>query len=85
MRDLAVLGFLSGLSKIAAVSLLTGAALSAVDISAEDILARVGLTPDLVLDLLQRGVAWAIPNIILGSMIVLPLWLVVFLLRPPRG
>jgi hypothetical protein len=27
---------------------------------------------------------WAIPNIVLGSMVILPAWTVVYLLRPPR-
>jgi hypothetical protein len=77
--------FLSGLFKLTVVSLITGAALSAMDLSAETILTRIGLTPEKLLEIFQRGVSWAIPNIILGSMIILPIWLVVFLLRPPRG
>ncbi len=76
---------LSGLFKIAAVSLITGAALSAFDLDAQDILARLGLTPERVLDLLKQGAGWAIPNIVLGSMVIVPIWLVVYLLRPPRG
>ena len=76
---------LSGLFKIAAVSLITGAALSAFDLDAQDILAGLGLTPERVLDLTRQGAAWAIPNIVLGSMVIVPIWLVVYLLRPPRG
>ncbi|MCB1382245.1 MAG: hypothetical protein KDJ73_04810 [Notoacmeibacter sp.] len=77
--------FLTGLFKIAAISLITGAGLSALNISAADILQQVGLTPENVLGLMERGAQWAIPNIVLGSMFILPVWLVVFLLRPPRG
>ena len=55
------------------------------NLSAEAILARVGLTPDKLLALFERGIQWAIPNIILGSMVILPVWAVVYLLRPPRG
>ena len=80
-----VFNFLSALFKLAVVSLLTGAVLSAMNLSAEAILARVGLTPDNLLALLERGVQWAIPNIILGSMVILPVWAVLYLLRPPRG
>ena len=54
------------------------------NLSAEAILARVGLTPDKLLALFERGIQWAIPNIILGSMVILPIWTVVYLLRPPR-
>jgi hypothetical protein len=80
-----VFNFLSALFKLAVVSLLTGAVLSAMNLSAEAILARVGLTPDKLLELFERGMQWAIPNIILGSMVILPVWAVVYLLRPPRG
>ena len=76
---------LSGLFKIALVSLITGAGLSAFDITAADILADLGLTPESVLALIERGVAWAIPNIVWGSMVIVPFWLVIYLLRPPRS
>ncbi|MEP6281979.1 MAG: DUF6460 domain-containing protein [Nitratireductor sp.] len=38
-----------------------------------------------MLALIERGVAWAIPNIVLGSMVIVPIWLVIYLLRPPRS
>lgn len=80
-----LLRYLSAVLKILLVSLATGAALSAFDITASDVLAEMGLTPENVLAILQRGAAWAIPNILLGSMVILPVWLVIYLLRPPRG
>lgn len=75
--------FLVGLFKIVVISLLTGAALSAFDMSASDVLAKIGLTDEKALELLQRGTAWALPNILLGSLVIVPIWLVVYLLRPP--
>jgi len=80
-----VWNFLVGLFKIVVISLLTGAALSAFDMSAADVLARIGLTEDKALELLQRGTAWALPNILLGSIIIVPVWLVMLLFRPPGG
>lgn len=80
-----MLHYVSAVLKITLVSLATGAALSAFDITAADVLAELGLTPENVLDMLRRGAAWAIPNIVLGSMVILPVWLVIYLLRPPRG
>jgi len=76
---------ISGAFKIVVISLLTGAALSALDLSAADILIELGLTPERVVELLQVGAAWALPNIILGSMVIVSVWLVVALFRPPRG
>ena len=80
-----MLRVLSAAFKIAVASMLTGAALSAFDITAADLLADVGLTPERVLELLQRGAQWAVPNIVLGSMVIVPIWLVMYLFRPPRG
>ena len=73
--------FLSGLLKLVAVSLVTGMLLSAMNLSAETVLAQVGLTPER-LALLLSGVNWAFPNILLGTMVILPIWFVVFLLTP---
>lgn len=79
-----MLNFLSGLAKLIVVSLITGAVLSAMNLTAEGVLAHVGLTPER-LELFQHGVSWAVPNIILGTMVILPIWFVVFLLTPPKG
>ncbi len=79
-----MLNFVSGLLKLVAVSLITGAVLSALNLPAAAILAQIGLTPERI-ELVQNGVSWAVPNIILGSMVILPLWLVLFLLTPPKS
>lgn len=76
---------LSAILKIGLASLATGAVLSALNISAAELLAEIGLTPESVFELLQQGAAWAIPNIVLGSMVIVPIWLVTYLLRPPRN
>lgn len=76
---------LSGIFKIAIVSLLTGVALSALDVSAADLLEGLGLTPEGAVGLARQGMEWALPNVMLGSLIILPLWFALYLLRPPRG
>jgi hypothetical protein len=76
---------LSTLVKILVASLITGVVLAKLNLSAEQILSEVGLTPERVMDMLQKGAAWAVPNIVLGSMVIVPVWLVVYLFRPPRG
>ena len=78
-------GFFTACFKIIIASLLVGAALHALNFSAEDVLNNIGLTPDKVLELMQKGWKWALPNIMLGSLVILPLWFVVALLRPPRA
>lgn len=80
-----VLQFLSITMKIAFASLLVGAGLSVFDVTAVEVLGKLGLTPQNVYDILTKGLTWAVPNIVLGSMIIVPLWIVVMMLRPPRG
>lgn len=77
--------FLSTFFKIAIISLLVGAGLSFVNITAQDILGSVGMSPlELWIYLLEFR-DWAIPNMILGAFIVVPIWLVIYLIRPPRA
>lgn len=38
-----------------------------------------------MVELAEHAAAWALPNVLLGSMIIVPVWIVVSLLRPPRG
>ena len=77
--------FFSAIIKIALASLIVGAGLSFFNVSAADILQEMGLTPETVFGLLQHGLEWAIPNLVLGSLVIVPIWLVVYLFRPPRG
>lgn len=76
---------LSTIVKIAIASLITGVVLTKLDLSAEQILLELGMTPENVMLHLEQGFRWAMPNIILGSMVIVPVWLVVYLFRPPRG
>lgn len=80
-----MLRVLSALIKIALASMVTGAVLSALNISAAELLAEIGLTPERVFGLMQQGAEWAIPNIVLGSMVIVPIWFVTYLLRPPKN
>lgn len=80
-----MLSVFSAIIKISVASLLAGATLSALNISAADLLSDIGLTPENIFEYLQRGAEWAIPNLVLGSFVVIPIWLVSFLFRPPRS
>ncbi len=76
---------ISTLIKIAVASLVTGAVLTKLDLSAEEILLELGLTPESLIYWFEEGMRWAVPNIMLGSMVIIPVWLVVYLFRPPRS
>jgi hypothetical protein len=34
-------------------------------------------------DLARRGFAWAVPNLMLGAVVILPVWFLLYLFRPP--
>jgi hypothetical protein len=36
-----------------------------------------------MVEMMRQGFAWALPNLLLGSLIIVPVWLLVFLFRPP--
>ena len=76
---------LSGIVKIALVTLLTGAALSALDVSVAEIMTGFGLGSEALLGLVRRGMDWAMHGILFASLIILPLWFAVYVLRPSRG
>jgi hypothetical protein len=71
------------LVKIALASLVVGTILAHFGITADQLMKEIGLSADRVEDLARRGMAWAIPNVILGSLVIVPIWFVVYLLRPP--
>ncbi|WP_306119187.1 MULTISPECIES: DUF6460 domain-containing protein [unclassified Roseitalea] len=76
---------LSVVIKIAAASMLLGAGLSYFDVTAAELLAQAGLTPERVAELAIAAFEWALPNMVLGSIIIVPIWCLAYLLRPPRG
>ena len=80
-----VLRFATTGLKIIIASLLVGFVLSAMNITAEQVLNDVGVTPDKILLWMQNAMNWALPNIMLGSIIIVPVWIVVYLFRPPRS
>lgn len=80
-----MLRLLAAMLKIALASLLLGAALSFFGITTNSLLTFAGLTEDDIRLFLERAIAWAIPNMVLGSLIILPIWLVTYLFLPPRS
>ena len=76
---------LTSLVKIVIASLIAGALLTHFDLSAEQLLLEIGLTPESVLGMIRDGFDWAMPNIILGSLVIVPIWLVIYLFKPPQG
>ena len=75
---------LSTLVKFTLVAVVLGGVLGAFDLTATEILKDLGLAPNKLSKLAQEAFQWAVPHFVLGAMVIIPIWLVIFLLKPPR-
>ncbi|HEY0222977.1 MAG TPA: hypothetical protein VGC38_00515 [Pseudolabrys sp.] len=71
------------LVKVTVASLVLGAILTHFGVTADQLMAKTGLTADRIEDYARRGFAWAWPNALVGSLIIVPLWFLIYLFRPP--
>jgi uncharacterized membrane protein YdcZ (DUF606 family) len=71
------------LVKVAVASLVVGTVLAHFGITAEQLMREFGLSPDRIEHYAQKGIAWAWPNVLVGSMVIVPVWFVIYLFRPP--
>jgi hypothetical protein len=78
-------GLLRTLIKIAVASLIVGTILAHFGISAEQLVHEFGLSQERIMELGRQALAWAGPNLLLGSLVIVPVWFVVYLFRPPRS
>ncbi len=76
-------GLLRTLIKVAVASLIVGAILGHFGITVEMLMKDAGMSPERLEELARKGIAWALPNMLLGAVIIIPLWFVAFILRPP--
>lgn len=75
--------FLRTLVKVLIASLVLGAALNHFGITPDQLMKYAGLSRERVEELARQGFAWALPNLMLGSLIIVPIWFLVYLFRPP--
>jgi hypothetical protein len=75
--------FLRTLIKVIVGSLIVGTILAHFGITIDELMRGFGLSPDRIIDLGRRGFAWALPNLLLGAMVIIPIWFLIFLFRPP--
>jgi len=69
--------------KITVASLIVGTVLSHFGITTDRIIQEVGLSPQRLAELAERGLSWALPNLMLGLIIIVPMWFLAYLFRPP--
>jgi hypothetical protein len=71
------------LVKIAVGSLIVGTILAHFGITAELLLREFGFTTERLTELGRKAFDWALPNVLLGSLVIVPVWFLVYLFRPP--
>ena len=69
--------------KVLLASLIVGTVLAHFGITTDELAKTAGLSPERIEDLARQGLAWALPNLLLGSLVIVPVWFVLFLFRPP--
>jgi hypothetical protein len=77
--------FLRTLIKVTIASLIVGTILAHFGITTDQVIKAFGLSQEQIMELARRGVTWALPNLLLGSLIILPIWFLFYLFRPPRA
>jgi hypothetical protein len=75
--------FLWTVLKVLIASLVAGVILNHLGITTEQLIQYSGMTREQLEELAQRGIAWAVPNVMLGAIVIVPLWFLIFLFRPP--
>lgn len=73
------------LVKVVVASLIVGTILSHFGITAEHLIKDFGLSYERIEDMARRGLSWAAPNLLVGAMVILPVWFLLYLFRPPGG
>jgi hypothetical protein len=73
------------LVKVLVASLVVGTIMAHFGITPDRLMNEVGLSQDRLLELARRGLTWALPNLMLGSLVILPVWFLIYLFRPPRA
>jgi hypothetical protein len=76
-------GFLRTLVKIAVASLIVGTVMAHFGITPEMLMQEIGLSQERLIELARQGVAWALPNLLLGSLVIIPVSFVIYLFWPP--
>jgi len=69
--------------KVLIASLIVGTVLDHFGIRTSELVRTAGLSPDRIEDLARQGVAWALPNLLLGALVIVPVWFLFYIFRPP--
>jgi hypothetical protein len=85
LRDgAAMLGrFTRTVVKVLVASLIVGTILAHFGLTPDQLMGAAGLSTARLEELARAGLAWALPNLLLGSLVIVPVWFLLYLFRPP--
>jgi hypothetical protein len=69
--------------KVLAASLIVGTILAHFGLTPDELMLAAGLSTARLEELARAGLAWALPNLLLGALVILPVWFLLYLFRPP--
>ncbi|MFD2182320.1 DUF6460 domain-containing protein [Rhodoplanes azumiensis] len=70
-------------AKIAVASLIVGTVLAHFGITLDALVGELGVSPERLEQAVRRAVAVVLPNLLLGAVIIVPIWALIYILRPP--
>lgn len=69
--------------KVLVASLIVGTILAHFGLTPDELMRAAGFSTARLEELARAGLAWALPNLLLGSLIIVPVWFLLYLFRPP--
>jgi hypothetical protein len=69
--------------KVLVASLIVGTILAHFGLTPDELMSAAGLSTARLEELARAGLAWALPNLLLGSLVIVPVWFLLYLFRPP--
>jgi hypothetical protein len=78
-------GFWRTLVKVTVASLIVGTIMAHFGITPEQVVRESGLSQERLMELARHAFTWALPNLLLGSLVIVPVWFLIYLFRPPRA
>jgi hypothetical protein len=78
-------GLLRTLVKVTVASLIVGSIMAHFGITPDQVIRESGLSQERLMELARQGLTWALPNLLLGSLVIVPVWFLIYLFRPPRA
>ena len=65
------------LVKVVVASLIVGTILAHFGITVDELIKTTGFSSDRVTEYARAGFAWALPNLLLGAVVIVPLWFLI--------